>query len=118
MNDPNPAAKELAAIEETRFPPDPREFFKAMADDRPPHIGPETFPISYSGLPQDSRVATIRYWFLVGHSAQIWPEGQELKKVELAGPRGTVQIPVGPSRRWLIHLPPKVELGTELVDAR
>ena len=74
--------------------------------------------MSYSKLPCGSRVAVIEYFFLTGNSAQIWPEGDESEKVELGPENGALDIPVGPSRRRMIHLPPNVRLSTVLVDAR
>ena len=50
---------ETAAIEEPKLPNDIRDFFKGMANNRPPRVGPMSFPMSYSKLPRGSRVAVI-----------------------------------------------------------
>jgi len=98
MNKRTRPIPETAAIEERKFRGDIRDFFKAMANDSPPPVGPVTFPVSYSELPIGSRVAVIRYYFHAGNSAQIWPEGDEAEKVELEPESGELDMPVGPSR--------------------
>jgi hypothetical protein len=112
---PPPPPPPPTAIEKKNIIPDPWNAVCGQREEA--ETGPKITGIRFSDLPKGCRMVTIGFWFISGDRALIWPEGDDTEVVQLLGPDGEADLPVGPHRQWMIDLPAGTSVATKLENA-